>query len=125
MWDELRKKNLVLSPEEWVRQHLYHFLKDELNYPQSCFALEGGFKLFGKLQRTDMLIYKSAQARLIVECKAPSVKIKQATFDQALRYNLHYKVPYLLISNGLEHYWAKVQEDGLEFIPDGLDFTAL
>lgn len=125
VWDSLRKKNLVLTPEEWVRQHLFYFLKDELHYPLGSFAVEGGFRLMGKLQRTDILVYKNAQAALLVECKAPSVKIKQETFDQALRYNLHYKVPYLLISNGLEHYWAKVEEGRLQFLRTPLKFSEL
>lgn len=125
VWDALRKKNLVLTPEEWVRQHLFYFLKDHLHYPLGSFAVEGGFRLMGKLQRTDILIYKKAQPTLLVECKAPSVKISQDTFDQALRYNLHYKVPYLLISNGLEHYWARVEENGLVFLSAPLDFKQL
>lgn len=125
VWDTLRKKNLLLTPEEWVRQHLFHYLKEELHYPIGSFAVEGGFRLMGKLQRTDILIYKNSKPQLLVECKAPSVAISQDTFDQALRYNLHYKVPYLLISNGLEHYWAKVKEGGLQFIREAITFDSL
>tara|TARA_B100001115_G_C15838990_1_gene420120 strand:+ start:1602 stop:2069 length:468 start_codon:yes stop_codon:yes gene_type:complete len=127
VWDELRKKNLVLTPEEWVRQHLVHYLRNELGYPSTAFALEGGFKLYGRSQRTDLLIYHKGQALMIGECKAPQVKITQETFDQACRYNLHYQVPYLLISNGLETYWAKVntEENRLSFIQDALSFKAL
>lgn len=125
VWDILRKKNLVLSPEEWVRQHLFHYLKDALGYPLGSFALEGGFRLMGRLQRTDILIYKNSSPQLLVECKAPSVTINQDTFDQALRYNLHYKVPFLLISNGLEHYWAAVEEGGLQFIREPVMFSDL
>ncbi len=127
VWDELRKKYLVLTPEEWVRQHLIHYLRTELGYPATALALEGGFKLMGKSQRTDLLVYNKGEAIMIGECKAPQVKISQDTFDQACRYNLHYKVPYLLISNGLETYWAKVNEaqNGLDFLPSALDFKTL
>ncbi|HAD96879.1 MAG TPA: restriction endonuclease subunit R [Cryomorphaceae bacterium] len=110
VWDTIRQKYLKLTPEEWVRQHLVHYLIS-LDYPQSAIALEGGFKLYQQTRRTDILVYKSQKPQLIVECKAPQVKISQATFDQALQYNLHYKVPFILISNGLEHYAARVMQD--------------
>lgn len=127
VWDELRKKHLVLTPEEWVRQHLVHYMRRDLAYPITSFALEGGFKLMGKTQRSDLLIYRQGKPILLGECKAPQVKISQETFDQACRYNLHYKVPYLLISNGLETYWAKVnfEEARLEFLKEPLSFSAL
>lgn len=127
VWDQLRKKQLVLTPEEWVRQHLVHYLQSELHYPATAFALEGGFKLLGKTQRSDLLVYQQGKPVLLGECKAPQVKISQDTFDQACRYNLHYKVPYLLISNGLETYWAKVhfEESRLEFLKEPLSFAAL
>lgn len=108
VWDALRKKYLVLTPEEWVRQHLVNYLIKDCQVPASAIALEGGFRLYEKLQRTDILVYKKAQPVLLAECKAPSVKINQATFDQAARYNLKYQVQYLLISNGLQTLWAKV-----------------
>lgn len=127
VWDEIRKKDLVLTPEEWVRQHWVHHLHQNLDYPLSAFALEGGFKLLGQTRRTDLLIYRQGKPRLIIECKAPQVKISQNTFDQALRYNLHYQVPYLLISNGLEHYWAEVdyKKEGLVFLAEGIPYSEL
>lgn len=125
VWDELRKKQLVLTPEEWVRQHLVHYLRGSLGYPSTAFALEGGFKLLGKTQRSDLLIYRKGQPLLLGECKAPQVKISQETFDQACRYNLHYKVPYLVISNGLETYWAKVESDNLKFSPEPFKYQDL
>lgn len=127
VWDELRKKYLVLSPEEWVRQHLIHYLIKKLHYPATAIALEGGFKLLGKHQRTDLLVYQKGKPILIGECKAPQVKISQETFDQACRYNLHYQVPYLLISNGLETYWARVDSAAskLQFLEEPLSFQSL
>lgn len=111
VWDDIRKKYLKLTPEEWVRQHFVHFLIDEKGYPKSSIALEGGFQLYEKLQRTDILIYKDANPILIVECKAPQVPVSQKTFDQAARYNLHYKTPYIAITNGLEHYAVVVDSE--------------
>ncbi len=107
VWDDIRKKYLQLTPEEWVRQHVVHYLLEN-EYPKSMIALEGGFHLNQKLQRTDILIYKNGKPALLVECKAPQVAISQQTFDQAARYNLHYKTPFIVISNGMEHYSAKV-----------------
>jgi hypothetical protein len=115
VWDQIRKKHLVLTPEEWVRQHLIHYFISELQVPLAAFSLEGGFRLNGKLKRSDILIYKNAQPCLLVECKAPQVKISQDTFDQASRYNMHYQLPYLAISNGLEHYWLRIKEGGKSY----------
>lgn len=108
VWDILRKKWLKLTPEEWVRQHLLHFLIDHKEYPLSSLAVEGGFRLNQKLQRTDILVYKNGSPQLLAECKSPQVKLNQAVFDQASRYNLHYRVPYIVLSNGLTHYAARV-----------------
>ena len=108
VWDDIRKKYLHLTPEEWVRQHFVHLLISSKGFPKSSIALEGGFHLNQKLQRTDILIYKNSNPILLVECKAPQVPLSQNTFDQAARYNLHYKTPYVLITNGLTHFSAKV-----------------
>lgn len=122
VWDIIRKKYLVLTPEEWVRQHFVHFLL-ERGYPQSSIALEGGFYLNQKLQRTDILVYRHAEPRLLVECKAPQVHVSQKTFDQASRYNMVYKSSWVITTNGLQHYVAKVDAaaQGFDFqnkLPD-------
>lgn len=107
VWDTIRKKHLILTPEEWVRQHFIHFLMS-LGYPKEGFALEGGFQLHRKLQRTDILIYRKGKPVLLVECKAPQVPIRQETFDQAMRYNSHYQTSFIVVTNGLRHFVAKV-----------------
>ena len=114
VWDNFRKKYLKLTPEEWVRQHFVHFLLEN-NYPAASIALEGGFRLNQKLKRTDIMIYKNAKAVLIVECKAPQVKINQKTLDQASTYNMHYQVDYLILSNGLEHCFAQVDRNQKQY----------
>ena len=120
VWDNIRKKYLQLTPEEWVRQHFVHLLIGQKAYPSTSVALEGGFHLNKKLQRTDILIYKDGKPALLVECKAPQVPVSQATFDQAARYNSHYRTPYVLLTNGITHFAAHVDYDNsaYNFLPD-------
>lgn len=109
VFDELRKKRLVLTPEEWVRQHFIQFLILHKKYPKTLFKLEGGLKLNSLQKRTDILIFnKEGKADILVECKATTVKIDQKVFDQAARYNMIHQVNYLLVTNGLEHYCCKM-----------------
>lgn len=109
IFDDIRKKFLVLTPEEWVRQHLVHFLIHEKKYPKSLIQLEGGLKLNSRQKRSDILIFNSTgQKVLLVECKAPSVKISQDTFDQIARYNFVHRVQWLLVSNGIQHYCCEI-----------------
>lgn len=109
IFDEIRKKFLVLTPEEWVRQNFIRYLVEAKGFPASLMAVETGLKLNGNQFRADLLIYsKSGDPLLIVEFKAPEVKITQKTFDQIARYNLTFNVPFLIISNGLEHYCCQV-----------------
>lgn len=111
VWDAIRKKYLVLTPEEWVRQHFVNYLISSKGYPQSAFALETGFQLFRKLQRSDILVFKDSRPRLLVECKAPQVKLSQETLDQASRYNLHYDLQYVLLTNGLVHIASQIKHE--------------
>ncbi len=105
IFDAIRKKYLVLTPEEWVRQHFVRYLIEEKGFPASLIAIEMGLKLNGLQKRGDIVAYQaSGDPLLIVECKAPSVKISQGTFDQIARYNMVLKVNYLVVTNGLDHY---------------------
>lgn len=117
VWDAFRKKYLVLTPEEWVRQHLLHYLMEHLHYPQATLATESGFKLQAQPRRSDVLVYKNSRPMLLAECKAPQVKLTQNTLDQASRYNLHYQVPYIVLTNGLSHFAAKAKNKGYELLP--------
>ena len=117
IFDAIRRKYFDLTPEEWVRQNLVNYLINEKKYPKGLMALEKGLLINELSKRTDVLVYsKSAQPILLVECKAPSVKINQAAFDQIARYNIHYKLPYLIVSNGLTHYFAKINFKTNNFI---------
>ena len=109
IFDKLRKKFLVLTPEEWVRQHFVCFLIDEKNYPVSLIALEKQLTINNRKKRTDILVFNTnGEPDIIVECKAPQIKITQDTFDQIARYNLKLKANYLIVTNGLEHYYCKM-----------------
>ena len=109
IYDEIRKKYLVLTPEEWVRQNFVRFLIEEKGFPAQLMALESGLTLNRNQFRADLLVYnRMAQPLLVVEFKAPSVKITQDAFDQVARYNMKFKVPYLIVSNGLDHYCCVV-----------------
>ena len=106
IFDEVRKKWLVCTPEEWVRQHFVKWLVNEKNYSAVNIAIEGGLKLNTLQKRTDIVAFKEGLPYLLVECKAPEVKISQKTFDQLFRYNLEVKAPFLAVTNGLNHYFA-------------------
>ena len=117
IFDELRKKNLVLTPEEWVRQHFIQYLILHKKYPKSLIKVEGGLKLNKLQKRTDILIYsKTGLPEILVECKASFVKIDQKVFDQIARYNMIHQVKYLVVSNGLKHYFCEIDYKNTSYI---------
>ncbi|MHA7128939.1 type I restriction enzyme HsdR N-terminal domain-containing protein [Algoriphagus namhaensis] len=114
IWDDLRKKHLVLTPEEWVRQHWIQFLITHLNFPKGLISLEKGLK-YNKLQkRTDVLVLdKTGSPYLLIECKAPTIKLSQKTMEQAAVYHQSLKSPHLILSNGNQHiclHWNESQK---------------
>lgn len=109
VFDEIRKKFLLLTPEEWVRQNLVQFLIRDKKYPRSLIKLEGGLKLNSLQKRSDILLFNNLGGKiLLVECKAPTVRITQDTFDQIARYNFIHRVQWLLVSNGLQHFCCEI-----------------
>ncbi|MFT4755149.1 MAG: type I site-specific restriction endonuclease [Salibacteraceae bacterium] len=117
IFDEIRNKFLVNTPEEWVRQNTVKFIHEELGFPKSLIALEKAFKLHRRTKRTDIVVHDNdGKALILVECKRPSIKITQSTFDQAFRYNIILKVPYLVITNGEELYCCLVEGEQVTFI---------
>ncbi|MGF1635936.1 MAG: type I restriction enzyme HsdR N-terminal domain-containing protein [Cyclobacteriaceae bacterium] len=112
VFDIFRKKKIVLTPEEWVRQHLLHFLISDMKYPKSMFKVESGL-LYNKMQkRTDILCYdRNANPFLLIECKSPSVAIKPGVLEQLSAYNQKIKALYISVSNGLVHYVYKIDYD--------------
>lgn len=107
IFDNIRKRYVILTPEEWVRQHLITYLTEEKKYPASLMAVEMSLKINKMERRADIVLFsRLGKPFMIVECKAPGVKITQNAFDQAARYNMDMKVEYLVVSNGLVHYCA-------------------
>ena len=101
VFDSIRKKWLVLTEEEWVRQNMVRYLVAERQYPQAMIALEKSLELNGLKKRFDILVYDAAhQPWMLVECKAPQVPLSEAVLQQVMRYNISIPVPYLVISNG-------------------------
>src|SRR5690606_14216397 len=101
----IRKKWLLLTPEEWDRQHVVQFLILEKNYSKAAINTEVIVNTYGMNERADVIVRKKEQPFIIVECKAPGVPSTQGTFDQIARYNLELGADYLMVSNGLNHYY--------------------
>ena len=125
IFDPIRKCYVTLTPEEWVRQHFVHYLTDQKGYPSSLMGNEVSIMLNGMKRRCDTVVYdRQLQPRMIVEYKAPGVKITREVFAQISRYNLTLRVDYLIISNGLQHYCCKMDynRNGVEFLTDIPDY---
>jgi len=121
IFDAFRKKYVLLTPEEWVRQNFLQYLLTEKKYPLSLIAVEAGLKYNQMQKRADVLVYdKQGQPFLLVECKAPEIKISQDTFDQVARYNMVFKVNYLVVTNGLDHFCCKMDysDNSYRFLPE-------
>jgi hypothetical protein len=109
IFDVLRKKFIILTPEEWVRQHCIQYLIQQKNYSKQLLNAEKQLKVNQLTRRYDIVAYNpDGSINLIVECKAPSVKITQETFDQIARYNLSLKAELLMVTNGIHHYFCKM-----------------
>ena len=117
IFDIVRKKYVVLTPEEWVRQHVIHFLHEEKKYPLSLMAVEKQLKINSRTKRTDLVVYdREGKPEIVVECKAPSVPISQATFDQIARYNLKLESAFLMVTNGIHHYFCVMDYENTTYI---------
>ena len=122
IYDDFRKKWVVFTPEEWVRQHILHFLVNKKNYLPGLIAIERKVKnSTDQLNRFDILCYnKFGQPHLLVECKAPHIEINHNTFMQTAHYNKSIKAAFIVVSNGLIHYAAKANfdENKMDFLDD-------
>jgi type I site-specific restriction endonuclease len=105
VFDQVRKKYLILTPEEWVRQHFIHYLHQEKKYPLGLMGVEKMVKYNGMQTRADIVLYAAdGKPNMIVECKAPNVKITQDAFNQIAKYNFKLKVDFLVVTNGMQHF---------------------
>ena len=125
VFDPVRKKYFVLTNEEWVRQHLIHYLNLYKKYPLGLMLVEKIVKYNGLHTRADIVLYnREGFPYLIVECKSPKVKITQDTFDQIAKYNFKLKVNFLLISNGIQHFCCSMdyEKNKISFLSEIPDF---
>ncbi len=116
---------MVFQPEEWVRQHCVQYLIHEKKYPQSLINVEKELKVNNLRKRYDIVVFNSdGSINLIVECKSPKIKIDQSTFDQIARYNLALKANYLMVTNGINHYYCQMdfEEKRYQFLKNIPDY---
>ena len=117
IFDEIRKKFILLTPEEWVRQHVVQFLLQDKNYPKSYINVEKLIKINDLSKRYDGVVFQpNGEIFLLIECKAPEVAISQQTFDQIARYNLVLKAKYLMVTNGLNHYFCQMDFENEKYV---------
>lgn len=117
IFDFLRRRYVALTPEEWVRQHFTHFLVEHKSYPQGLLANEVELSVGEKSLRCDSVLYdRSLRPRMIVEYKAPHIKLTQKVFQQIATYNLLLHVDYLVVSNGIEHHCVKMDYENEKYL---------
>jgi hypothetical protein len=119
IYDIIRKKYVVLTPEEWVRQHVLHYVIG-LGYPPGLIAVERALRVNTLSQRADVVVYnRKGAAVLIIECKSADVEITQGVFDQVARYNMPLQVKWLMVTNGLQHFICEMNytEKSYRFVP--------
>ncbi len=121
IFEPIRKKWLILNPEEWVRQNCIQFLLKEKNVPLGLIQVEKKININHTEKRYDLIVFKPDQSiYILVECKAPSVDLSQKVFDQIARYNTVLKSDYLMLTNGLKHVFCQMdyQKGQYLFLPD-------
>ena len=123
IWDIIRKKYIVLTPEEWVRQHFVHHLINDHNYPKNLIKLESSLNYNQLIKRTDIRVFdRKGDLFMIIECKAPFIKLSEAVFSQVAQYNKILKAQYLTIANGMIFHccrtdWENERIDFIEELP--------
>jgi type I site-specific restriction endonuclease len=112
IFDPIRKKYVKLTDEEWVRQNFLQYLIQKGKYPPGLIKVEGMFKFNNLKRRTDILLHnRRGEPVMIVECKAPDIPVNDIVFDQIVCYNMEFKVPYIVVTNGLVHYICRVNHE--------------
>ncbi|RZJ71519.1 MAG: type I restriction enzyme HsdR N-terminal domain-containing protein, partial [Flavobacterium sp.] len=109
VYDEIRRKFIQMTPEEWVRQHVVKYLITQKKYPLLHINVEKIIKINGLTRRYDVVVFQpDGKILLLVECKAPEVVISQNTFDQIARYNMSLNAKFMMVTNGLNHYFCQM-----------------
>ena len=117
IYDLVRKSWLLLTPEEWVRQHWVHYFHFVKSRNLSSLILEKKLVLNGTTKRIDLLVTEKTIAKILVECKAPEIKLTEKTFEQTARYNSVLQAEEIILSNGLHHIFAKFMDEQYQFLP--------
>ena len=117
IYDLVRRSWFFLTPEEWVRQHWVHYFHFKKGRYLSSLILEKKLVLNGTTKRIDLLVTEKTVAKILLECKAPEIKLTEKTFEQTARYNSILEAEEIILSNGLQHIFAKFREKGYEFSP--------
>lgn len=126
IFDALRRKFLVLTPEEWVRQHVIRYLIEEKGYPPLLIAIEKSITINGLKRRCDIICYNSKkEVMLVVECKAPEVNITQETFDQVVKYHLSIGTKSILVTNGKKHFVCLIENSNYNLLKSVPHFSDL
>jgi type I site-specific restriction endonuclease len=128
IFDPVRKKYVALTPEEWVRQHVIHYLEKEKQVPLSLISAETEIRLYRTRKRFDLAVFdRNGHPLLLVECKAPSIPVTQNVLDQVVRYNLAMKVNFLMLTNGLQHIFCRIntETESIRLIDDLPGFNGL
>ena len=116
IFDIIRKKYVALTPEEWVRQHVIWYLKEELNISKGLIAVEKELKYNNLTKRFDLVVMNPlAEPLLLVECKAPSVAITQSTVQQAGIYLKTIRAPFVMLTNGLTHIYLQLNTENMQY----------
>ena len=116
IFDFVRQKFVSLTSEEWVRQHILHYLVIDKNFSKNLIAVERGIELNGLQKRFDIVVFSNdGKPKMIVECKAPEERLDEKVFEQIARYNLSLKVDYLWVTNGEKNFFCKLK-DGIELL---------
>jgi hypothetical protein len=119
IFDPQRKKYVKLTEEEWVRQNFIQYLIQQGKYPPGLIGVEVMFQFNKMKRRIDILIHdRTGKPVLLVECKSPDVPINDKVFDQIVCYNMEFKVPYIIVTNGLDHFVCKInhEDNSYEFL---------
>jgi type I site-specific restriction endonuclease len=119
IFDEVRRKYVRLTPEEWVRQHLMHYLMHQRKFPRSLIKVESGLTYNKMLKRTDLRIYdRSGLPYILAECKAPEEKLGAKAVMQVSTYNKEIKAPFIVLTNGMDLFCWSTNKKDPEFLPE-------
>lgn len=126
IYDSIRKKYVIVTPEEWVRQNIIRYLIENLHYPHSLIGIEKQIKVFNTIKRPDIVVFNTnLQPKMIVECKRSKITINSKTLNQTINYFLELKADYFLLTNGMKHFCCKIENKSCNFLNSIPNFNNL